>query len=217
MTKLSCHGFLPLMLVSLTLVSLILVSCSAFAQQNPGGWQLYRPNQEVRVPELPALMARSHDLSDVLLTSLDIVFHDRSICCGRDSALEDRALAADPLSLKEIASKVQGRQLLSDGRPTQITADLLPAAPGTDISLRIVSALRDKHPLLMVWNSHLYVLYGAVFDEIANDDGSSALMIHKLLLLDTRYSGLRRDVIFDRDTDDWTKVGGLLLVGVAPQ
>lgn len=207
MSKLRCFGCLLLMLVS----------CCAFGQQNPGGWQAYHPNEEVRVPQLPALMARSHDPSDVLLTSLDIAFHDRSICCGKDSALEDRALAADPVSLKEIASKIAGRQFLSDGCPIQITADLLATAPGIDISPTIVRLLRNNHPMLMLWNSHLYVLYGAVFDEVANDDGSSAFMIHKLFLLDARYSGPRRNVIFNRDTDDWAKVDGLLLLGVAPQ
>ena len=207
MSKLRCFGCLLLMLVSRF----------AFGQQNPT-WQAYRPNQEVRVPQLPALMARSHDPSDALLTSLDIAFHDRSICCGKDSALEDRALAADPVSLREIASKIAGRQLLSDGQPIQITADVLPTAPGIDISPTIVRVLRNKHPLLMVWNSHLYVLYGALFDEVMDsDDGSSAFMIHKLFLLDARYSGPRHEVIFNRDTDDWGKVDGLLLLGVEPQ
>jgi hypothetical protein len=206
MSKLRCGGCLLLMLVS----------CYAFGQQNPE-WQVYRANEEVSVPQLPALMARSHDLSDVLLTSLDIVFHDRSICCGRDSALEDRALAADPLSLKEVASKIRGWEVLSDGRRVQITAEVLPDAPGTDISSRIVGSLLEKHVMLMVWNSHLYVLYGAVFDAVGNNDASSQFMIHKLLLLDARYSGPRREVVFNRDTDDWGKVDGLLLLGIAPQ
>ena len=195
---------------------LIMVSCLAFGQETPGGWQVYRPNQEVRVPQLPLLMARTHDLSDVLLTSLDIVFHDPGVCCGKDSALEDRALTADPLSLKEIASKIRGRQLLSDGRPIMITADVLPPAPSVDISWQIIGLLRDKQALLLVWNSHLYVLYGAVFDEVGSEDGSTAFMIHKLLLLDTRYSGPRREVIFNRDTDDWGKVQGMLRLSVTP-
>jgi len=198
-------------------VLLVLASACAFGQQTPT-WQAYRPNQEVRVPRLPVLMARSHDPSDVLLTSLDVVFHDRSICCGKDSALEDRALTADPVSLREIAAKIAGKQLLSDGRPVQITADMLPAAPGIDISPSIVRALRSNHPLLMVWNSHLYVLYGAVFDEVVDsDDGSSAFMIHKLFLLDVRYSGPRQEMIFNRNTDDWAKVDGLLMLGVAAE
>ena len=195
-------------------VLLILVSCLAFGQGTPGGWQVYRPNQEVRVPQLPQLMARTHDLSDVLLTSLDIVFHDPGVCCGKNSALEDRALTADPLSLKEIASKVRGRQLLSDGRPIMISADILPTSPSLDISWQIIGLLRDKQALLLVWKSHLYVLYGAVFDEVGSEDGSTAFMIHKLLLLDTRYSGSRREVIFNRDTDDWGEVEGMLRLSV---
>ena len=194
----------------------ILVSCFARGQVT-GGWQIYRPNQEVRVPQLPDLTAHSHDPSDVLLASLAIVFHDPDICCGKESALEDTAQAADPLSLNEIASKVQGRQQLGDGRRIVITADVLPSAPPVDISLRIVGALKDKHALLMVWNSHLYVLYGAVFDEVGDDTGSSAYTIRKLLLLDTRYSGARREVTFNRDGDDWGKVEGMLLLTVASQ
>jgi hypothetical protein len=197
-------------------VVLVLVSCSAFGQRNTE-WQLYRANVEVRVPQLPALMARSHDLSDVLLTSLDIVFHDPALCCGKDSALDDRALAADPLSLKEVASKVQGTQVLSDGRRIQIAAEVLPNAPGIDISSRIVSSLLEKRALIMTWNSHLYVLYGAVFDAVGNDDRSSQFMIHKLFLVDPRYSGPRRELIFNRDTDDWSRVSGVLLLTVAPQ
>jgi hypothetical protein len=206
MTKLCCCAS----------VLLLMVSCIAFGQETAGGWQVYRPNQEVRVPQLPALMARTHDLSDVLLTSLDIVFHDSGICCGKDSALADRAQTADPLSLKEIAAKLGGRQLLSDGRPAVITADFLPTTPTVDISWQIVGALRDKQALLIVWNSQLYVLYGAAFDEVGNDDGSSAFMIHKLLLLDTRYSGSRREVTFNRETDDWSKVQGMLRLAAAP-
>lgn len=206
MTKLGCCGS----------ALLVMVSCVAVGQETPG-WQIYRPNQEVRVPQLPALMARTHDPSDVLLTSLDIVFHDPSICCGKDSALEDRALAADPLSLKEIAAKVRGRQLMSDGRPVLITADFTPSTPTVDISWQIVGALRGKQALLIVWNSQLYVLYGAVFDQVVSDDGSSAFMIHKLLLLDTRYSGSRREVAFNRETDDWSAVQGMLRLAVTSQ
>lgn len=198
-------------------VLLILASCFAFGQDNPRGWQAYRPNQEVRVVQLPALMARSHDLPDVLLTSLDIVFNDPDICCGKDSALENRAVAADALSLKDVASRVQGRQLLSDGRPVLVTAEFQPAAPTVDISWWIIGELRDKHALLTVWNSHLYVLYGAVYDEVAGDDGSIAFAIHKLLLLDPRYSGPRREVTFNRDSDDWNKVQGMLRLTVTPQ
>lgn len=217
MTKLGCRGFVLLIVVLPIMILLVMPSCFAVGQETPGGWKVYRPNQEVRVPQLPQLMSRTHDLSDVLLTSLDIVFHDPGVCCGKDSALEDRALTANPLSLKEVASKIRGRQLLSDGRPIMISADLLPTSPSLDISWQIVGLLRDKQALLILWDSHLYVLYGAFFDEVASEGGSSAFVIHKLLLLDTRYSGLRREVVFNRDTDDWSKVEGMLRLSVTLQ
>jgi len=194
---------------------LVLFCCLGYGQDTHGWYEL-RPDQEVRVRQLPSLMARSDDPSDVLLTSLDTVFHDREICCGRNSALEDRATTADPLSLKDIAAKVEGRHMLSDGRPIAVTAEVLPASAG-DIGYRIVSALLDKHALLMVWNSHLYVLYGAVFDQTLYGDGTSMCVIKKLFLLDTRFSDARRNVVFDREHDDWGKVQGTLQLTSAPQ
>jgi hypothetical protein len=68
-----------------------------------------------------------------------------------------------------------------------------------------------------VWDSHLYVLDGADFDEVASADGSTAFMIHKLLLLDTRYWGARREVTFDRETGDWGRVQGILRLTVTAQ
>jgi hypothetical protein len=73
---------------------------------------------EVRVHDLPLLTERSRHASDVLATSLEIVFHDKQICCGKDSALEDSVQSSDPKSLKDTAGKLQGRHLLSDGRPS---------------------------------------------------------------------------------------------------
>ncbi len=43
-------------------------------------------------------------------------------------------------------------------------------------------------------------------------------VIHKILLLDTRYSDLRGEVVFNRDTNDLGKVQGmLLLLAAKPQ
>jgi len=176
---------------------------------------VFHPNQEVRVPNLPALRARSKDRSDVLLTSLDIIFHDHSICCGRDSALEDSAAKADPRSFTDITSKLQGRHLLADGRPVLITA--LNLAPSARNPLPIITALQNKQALLLMWNSRLYVLYGALFDESLYADGTRTDTVNKFFLLDTRYSGTQREASFLRDTDDWDKVDGLLLLTLTPQ
>ncbi len=192
---------------------LAFVSGLAYAQDVPQSYTVFHANQESRVKPLRSLTARSHDPVDVLLTSLDTVFNDRTICCGRESALEDRADSADARSLKEIAAAVQGRHLLSDGRPIEISADLTPSSDiGT--ALRIVNSLLGQHAMLMVWNSHLYVLYGAIYDEAISTD-SRQVSIHKLLLLDTRFSDSRREVVFNRDADDWDSVQGVLSFSVA--
>jgi hypothetical protein len=197
---------------------LLLASCLGFSQDTGGGWRTYRPNEELRISVLPHLTARSRDLDDVLLTSLDIIFHDPDICCGKNSALQDRALVADPLSLKDLALRIQGRQLLSDGRPVQVNTEVVPLTPGLDISYKIIGALKDNHALLMVWDSHLYVLYGAIYDEVYfSDSNSTACMIHKLLLLDARFSDSRREAVFNRDTDDVGKVQGILMLTVVPR
>jgi len=187
--------------------------CFAYAQ-------VFNTDLEVNVNGLPALMARSHDATDVLPTALDTIFHDRSVCCGKDSALEDSVAAADPESLKDLASNLQGRHLLGDGRPIQVTAEFWP--PDAINSGKTISALTDKHALLMAWDSQLYVVYGAVYRWIwvgaGHDEGGQAMtVIRKFLLLDTRFSDSRREVVFTRGTDDANKVQGLLFLQFKPQ
>jgi hypothetical protein len=182
--------------------------------------QILNQDQEIQVHNLPSLMARSHDASDVLLTSLDTVFHDREICCGKDSALEDSASAADPESLKAVASKLDGRHLLSDGRPIIVKAEYV--APDAVNSANLIGMILNQHAALIEWNSHLYVVHGVVYMWFASRSGpeggvSEGTVIHKLLLWDTRYSDSRREVVFNRETDDWSKVQGLLFLEAQPQ
>lgn len=179
---------------------------------------MYLPNEEVRVHDLPSLMAASAHRSAALTTELEIVFHDKSVCCGKDSALEDVALyttLAGRVPLKELSAKLQGRHLLSSGRPIVVNADYV-AQSSVNASL-IVGALLEQHASLMEWKSHVYVLYGAIFDETRSYNGPPQYAIHKLLLLDPRFSDGRREVVFNRDTDDWENVQGLVVPVVAGQ
>jgi hypothetical protein len=193
----------------------MLIFVCAFAGSSVYAQQMYT-DLEVRVSGLPVLVARSHDPSDVLLTSLDTILHDRSICCGKDSALEDSLERADPLSLKDIASKLQGRHLLSDGRPIMVTAEFWSTESVN--AFRLVNTLKDKHALLMGWNSHLYVVYGVVYRWVQDGPHTGPLtVVRRILLLDTRFSDSRRVVEFNRETDDPAKVEGFLTVTFAPQ
>ena len=182
--------------------------------------QVFDTDLEMKVNGLPSLMARSQDATDVLRTALDTIFHDRSVCCGRDSALEDSVAAADPQSLKDMASKLQGRHLLGDGRPIQVTAEFWP--PDAINSGKTIGALTDKHALLMEWDSDLYVVHGVVYRWVwagGTPEGGAAAMtvVRKFLLMDPRFSDSRREVVFTRGVDDADRVQGLLFLQTKPQ
>ena len=181
--------------------------------------QVLFQDQEAHVHNLPSLTARSGEPSEILLASLASVFHDPTICCGKDSALQDSALATDPTSLKDVANKLEGRHLLSDGHPIQVTAEYLAGGPIN--SDHIISMILNQHAAIIEWNSELYVIHGVVYRWTASGDPSSGYtkttLIRKFLLWNTRFSDSRREVVLDRDKDDWSKVEGLVFLQVARQ
>jgi hypothetical protein len=58
------------------------------------------------------------------------------------------------------------------------------------------------------------VTYRRDYDPVTGAQLNTILKFH---LLDTRYSDSNRRVIFNRETDDWSKVQGLMRLTVAPQ
>lgn len=85
----------------------------------------------------------------------------------------------------------------------------------------LITWFTDQHAALMRWNSHVYVVHGIVYMWTANatPDGSeqTGTVIKKFLLWDTRFSDSRREMVFNRETDDLSKVEGFLFVDVKPQ
>ena len=187
----------------------LLAACSALAQYS-------YPEQEVRVSNLPQLTSRSPHAHDVFATSAEIVLNNKDICCGKDSALEDSIQAADPKSLKDIAEKLQGRHMLSDGLPIVINAEYLTSEAAS--AGHLITMISDQHAALMEWDGHLYILEGITYVKTVDPATTTfTYAIHKLLLKDLRYSDSRRAVIFDRLTDDVNKVQGLLFLQVEHQ
>ncbi len=199
--KLRSWLFSPLLLPALVLF------CLTSSELSHG--QVLYQDQEIQVHNLPSLKARSHDPSDVLLTSLDTILHNRDFCCGKDSALEDSLAAADPKSLKDVASRVQGQHRLSDGRAISVTTEYL--TPDAASAGHLVTLILNQHAALMEWNSHVYVVHGLVFFWDGST-GEPAMVIRKFLLWDTRYTDSRREVIFNRGLDDASKVAGVIFV-----
>jgi hypothetical protein len=183
------------------------------------GAQVLYQDQEIQIHDLPSLTAGSAHSADVLVTSLDTVFHDHEICCGRDSALEDSVGAADPKSLKDVAGKLQGKHLLGDGRPIMVTATY--STPDAVNSGVLIKWFLNQHAALMRWNSHVYVVHGIVYIWTASStpegSGQTGTVIKKFLLWDTRFSDSRREVVFNRDSDDLTQVEGFLFADAKPQ
>ena len=176
--------------------------------------QVAYPEQEIRVAGLATLTARSPHASDVLTTSLEIIFNDKEVCCGKNSALEDSVQSANPKSLKDIAAKLQGRHLLSDGRAIKIVAEYL--APDEVNAGHLIAMIQNGHAPLMEWNSRLYVVCGVTYVEtVGYSTNSVSYAVHKFLLQDVRYSDSRRSTTFDRLKDDASRVQGLLFLQVA--
>ena len=117
--------------------------------------------------------------------------------------------------MQDVGDKLSGRQLLTDGRPIMVTADYAPAA-SVNAGL-LIGDLTAKRALLIEWNSRLYVVYGVIFDETLDSSSGITDAIHKLLLLDPRYSDARREVVFDRITDAWGSVQGVSALRAEPK
>jgi len=184
--------------------------------------QLLNVDQEIQVSGLPTITSPSRHSSDVLVTSLATIIHNPEVCCGKDSALEASVEKADPKSLQDVAVKLNGRHLLGDGRPIMVNAVFFP--PDQANAAYLVKAFTAQYPLLVQWNSHIYVVHGLVYFWMASgggdlDTGGSSLqtVVHKFLLWDTRYSDSRHEVVFNRDTDDLGKVQGFLFIEAKPQ
>jgi hypothetical protein len=193
---------------------LLLLADSFLASGDRLRGQILNQDTTLEVSGLPTLTAHTPHSADALLASLDTVFHDHDIYCGKDSALEDSAAAAEPKSLKDVASKLEGRHLLGDGRPIKVTAEYL--TPDQVSAGHLIAMMTQQHAPLMEWNSHVYVVHGIVYLWTAAGNPESGAteesVIHKFLLWDTRYSDSRREVVFDRTTEDANKVQGLLFL-----
>ena len=194
----------------------VLVSGCAFAQDpTPSS---FFPNQELRVSHLPSLAATAPNRGAAFAAALETVVNDKGVCCERDSALEDiveYAAVASSVSLKELSNKLQGKHHLSDGRAISVSVDYVAHAAITPYT--IIEPLRAQHAQLVEWNSHIYVMYGVLFDETRFYSGERSYAVHKLFLIDPRFSDARREVVFNRDTDDWDKVVGMSTITVATQ
>jgi hypothetical protein len=183
--------------------------------------QVLGVDHQIEVSDLPSIVSPSPHSADVLKSSLATVIHDPEVCCGKDSALEYSLERADPKSLQDVAAKLNGRHLLSDGRSITVNADFFPTDKMN--AGYLVTTMKGQRAGLMEWNSHTYVVHGLVYFWIASGgdanggEGGVQIVVRKFLLWDTRSSDSRRELIFNRDTDDLSQVQGFLFIQVKLQ
>jgi len=203
----------PSVLRTITLRTVLVVSLIPVCRAQPSvaHAQYNLPEQEIHIHDFPVVTAKSENSFDMLAAAVATVLHDKDVCCGGDSALEDSLEHADNKSLKDIADRLQGRHLLSDGRPIMVTGEYL--TPDQTGAGHLIYMLAANHAPLMMWNSHVYVVYGASYVEnVDRDSGVVLYTIHKFFLWDTRYADARREVTFDRLSDDVRTVQGWLFL-----
>ena len=162
----------------------------------------------------------------MLAASVAAAVMDPDVCCGRNSALEDPiTVASSPtggeISLRAVGQRLRGKHYLDSGAPVFVADQYWPAAPIEQNSVKagdIIASLLAQRPLLMNWDGHLYVVYGALYDVCAAGSldypGYNFPAIRTFLLVDTRFSDRRRYVSFNRQTDDWGKVTGFLALAI---
>lgn len=191
----------------------LLLIAAASAQDYSDGYYVI-PNQQVLVP-VTARTVPSKDASAPLQAALATIFQNPELCCGPNSSLENAAATSATVSTGELAAKLEGRHVLSDGRTFVVKADLI--QPATMNVTQVVAPLKENRTVLMQWNSRWYLLIGADFEEWVYDSGRRDYSIHKLRLLDFSNPSAPKEAVFDRQKDDWAKVQGLMLLSAAPQ
>jgi hypothetical protein len=204
--------------MKLLALALLLAWSAPSSSSQPGlaRAQYTYPEEEIHVHDLPVLTAKSQHSFDMLSAAVATILGAKDVCCGKDSALEDSLERADEKSLKDVADRLQGRHLLSDGRPIMVMTEYL--TPDQASAGHLITMLAANHVPLIMWNSHVYVVHGISYVESQDmNSGSIVYTTHKFFLWDTRYADSRREVVFDRLSEDVSKVQGLLFLEWKPQ
>ncbi len=207
-----------------TLLLIIIMSCCVNTNsQDYYDSYVVHPNQEVRIAALPSTVAASTSKSDVLVASVATAVMERDVCCGRNSALEDQIIAASAstgkISLRELGEKLRGKHYLDNGASIFVADQYWPAAPIEQNAVKpgdIISLPDGPAPIADELGRPACTFCMESYSTSAPTATLATIFrsIRTLLLIDTRFSGRRRYVSFNRQTDDWGKVTGVLALAI---
>jgi hypothetical protein len=143
----------------------------------------------------------------VQLTQDDLVTRAEggSVCKDRNPNFERMTRALD------------GNYYLDDGRKVKLETRNVTGVP--TVVDDILMSLKTRHPLILFWKGHAYLLKGVVYSEfLVSSNGAKVFEINELKLLDpTATKAEEREISFVRDRDDANEIDGVMDVRVTPE
>jgi hypothetical protein len=193
----------------------ICVSVFALAEKRKPpriGYQL-KPDQQAAIEHPQIVTAPRQCENWIWSAALDSLLKSQQSAIGPEYQILRLygGLCTEVKSYSELADKISHEYVLDDGRKFLLQA-VYTAGPPVHIDPLVV-AMREQHPLMVVWKSRAYVLTGITYDEYIGPNNSRILELKELRLADP-VTG--EAVSFLRARDDPQEINGLMDVTLKP-
>jgi hypothetical protein len=103
-------------------------------------------------------------------------------------------------SFEDLKRQIDGEYVLADHRHVRIEINYRESLPETTDAL--ILPMAHGRPYMIWWKGQPYLVKGATWDEFIYQTGQKLVAIKTLKLVNTLERGEKRDLIFDRSTDD---------------
>lgn len=103
-------------------------------------------------------------------------------------------------TFENLKKQIDGEYVLADGRKVRIEIYYRKSLPPTTDAL--ILPMAQGRPYMIWWKNQPYLVKGATWDEFIYQTGQKLVEIKTLKLVNTLEKGTKRDIIFDRTTDD---------------
>ena len=110
-------------------------------------------------------------------------------------------------TFENLKKQIDGEYVLADGRKVRIEIRYRESLPETTDAL--ILPMAQGRPYMIWWKNQPYLVKGATWDELIYQTGQKMVQIKTLMLINTLEKGTKRDVTFDRTTDDSNELNAI--------
>ena len=103
-------------------------------------------------------------------------------------------------TFENLKKQIDGEYVLANGRKVRIEIYYRESLPQSTDAL--ILPMAQGRPYMIWWKNQPYLVKGATWDEFIYQTGQKLVEIKTLKLVNTLEKGTKRDVTFDRTTDD---------------